>query len=65
MTWDLIFWTQDVDLLPGEVGEDGVNWPFFYKTIYLKIEDVFLHPLNAGRSGIHFTLLGCKLKMMG
>ena len=47
------------------IGEDGVNWPLFYKTIYLKIEDIFLHPLNAGRSGIHFTLLGCKLKMMG
>ena len=25
------------------VGEDGVNWPFFQKTIYLKIEDTFLH----------------------
>ena len=49
------------------IGEDGVIFlpPLFYKTIYLKIEDIFLHPLNADRSGIHFTLLGCKLKMMG
>ena len=38
---------------------------FFYKTIYLKIEDIFLHPLNAGRHDIHFTFLGCKLKMLG
>ena len=37
----------------------------FLQTIHIKIEDIFLHPLNAGRSGIHFTLLGCKLKMMG
>ena len=47
------------------VGEDGVNWPFFYKTIYLKIEDIFLHHLNAGRCDLHFTFLGCKIKMMG
>ena len=38
---------------------------FFCKTIYLKIEEIFLNPLTAGRSVIHFTLLGCKLKMMG
>ena len=47
------------------VGEDGVIWPLFCKTIYLKIEDIFLNPLTSGRSVIHFTLLGCKLKMMG
>ena len=47
------------------VGEDGVNWPLFCKTMYLKIEDIFWKPLTAGRSVIHFTLLECKLKMRG
>ena len=29
------------------------------------MEDMFLHPLSAGKYGNHFTFLGCKLKMMG
>ena len=46
------------------LGENGVNWTLFYKTIYLKIEDTFFHPLNAGRCGNNFNFLGCKLNMM-
>ena len=32
---------------------------------YLKIEDTFLHPLNAARCDIHITFLGCNLEMIG
>ena len=47
------------------IGEDGVNWPlFFRKRCVSKLKTHFLHPLNAGRCGYHFTFLGCKLKIM-
>ena len=63
--WPFFFWGGGQIGGQPWVGEDGVNWPFFCKTINLKIEDIFLNPLTPGGSVIHFTLLGCKLKMMG
>ena len=43
--------------------ESGVNLPLLKKNVYLEIKDTFLHPLNAGRCGIHLAFLGRRLKI--
>ena len=45
----------------GEWGKLAV----FRKPCISKLKTHFLHPLDADRCGIHFIILGYKLKMMG